>query len=36
MKFLVVFMVGAVVAGLIAYGIYLSITTPWDEWDEHD
>jgi len=34
MRLIVVIVLGILVAGAIGYGIFLTLTTPWEEWDE--
>lgn len=36
MKLIVVIILSVVVTGMIVYGIYLTINTPWDGWDKDD
>lgn len=36
MKLAVVITLSVIVVGAIVYGIYLTINTPWDDWDKDD
>ncbi len=36
MKSVVLIGLALLIAGMIVYGVWLTVTTPWDEWDADD